>query len=80
MAADPKSPLRCPTCEIHVMPNAAPEWLPFCSERCKLVDLGRWLNEEHALPCESLNEDEEAEEMDLNTPKSPRLPPGWHDA
>lgn len=23
------------------------EWGPFCSRRCKLVDLGRWFNEEH---------------------------------
>jgi endogenous inhibitor of DNA gyrase (YacG/DUF329 family) len=24
-----------------------PEWRPFCSERCKLADLGRWLSEDY---------------------------------
>ena len=25
---------------------------PFCSERCKLIDLGKWMNEEIGLPHE----------------------------
>ncbi|MGH7361105.1 MAG: DNA gyrase inhibitor YacG [Candidatus Methylomirabilales bacterium] len=25
-------------------------WFPFCSERCKLVDLGRWLGEAYRIP------------------------------
>jgi hypothetical protein len=27
-----------------------PEWRPFCSKRCKLADLGRWLGEEYRVP------------------------------
>jgi len=23
---------------------------PFCSERCRLIDLGAWLTEQHAIP------------------------------
>ncbi|AMN49731.1 MULTISPECIES: DNA gyrase inhibitor YacG [unclassified Psychrobacter] len=26
---------------------------PFCSERCKLIDLGAWANEDYSLPAES---------------------------
>ncbi|WP_317199466.1 DNA gyrase inhibitor YacG [uncultured Psychrobacter sp.] len=26
---------------------------PFCSERCKLIDLGAWASEEYTLPAES---------------------------
>lgn len=26
--------------------------MPFCSERCRMIDLGRWLNEEQGLPVE----------------------------
>jgi uncharacterized protein len=26
--------------------------MPFCSERCRLIDLGRWLDEKHGLPYE----------------------------
>lgn len=25
-------------------------WRPFCSERCKMIDLGRWANEEYRVP------------------------------
>jgi uncharacterized protein len=25
-------------------------FFPFCSERCKMIDLGKWLDEEHRLP------------------------------
>jgi endogenous inhibitor of DNA gyrase (YacG/DUF329 family) len=27
---------------------------PFCSERCRLIDLGAWLSEQRAIPGESL--------------------------
>lgn len=32
--------LRCPTCRMLVM--AGDENFPFCSERCRLIDLGKW--------------------------------------
>jgi len=32
--------LRCPTCKQPVK-SADPEF-PFCSERCRLIDLGKW--------------------------------------
>ncbi|MCA9133849.1 MAG: DNA gyrase inhibitor YacG [Planctomycetales bacterium] len=56
-------------------PGVSDKYLPFCSDRCRLIDLGRWLNEEHAVPCDA--EEEQAEEQATT---SPRLPPGWHDA
>jgi endogenous inhibitor of DNA gyrase (YacG/DUF329 family) len=27
-----------------------PAWRPFCSERCRLADLGRWLSEDYRVP------------------------------
>jgi endogenous inhibitor of DNA gyrase (YacG/DUF329 family) len=27
-----------------------PEWKPFCSERCKMADLGRWLSGDYRVP------------------------------
>jgi endogenous inhibitor of DNA gyrase (YacG/DUF329 family) len=27
-----------------------PKWRPFCSERCKLADLGRWLKGDYRVP------------------------------
>jgi endogenous inhibitor of DNA gyrase (YacG/DUF329 family) len=30
-----------------------PAWQPFCSQRCKMADLGRWLGEEYRVPAET---------------------------
>ncbi len=68
---------RCPTCDMLAEPGISDKYLPFCSERCRLIDLGRWLNEEHQLPCEAT--DEEQDESAASN-SSPKLPPGWHDA
>ncbi|MGH8321862.1 MAG: DNA gyrase inhibitor YacG [Gammaproteobacteria bacterium] len=35
------------------------EWKPFCSERCKLIDLGDWLLEKHAIPGDTHPEDQD---------------------
>jgi endogenous inhibitor of DNA gyrase (YacG/DUF329 family) len=43
-------PFRCPTCGAPVARRA--ERRPFCSERCRLVDLGRWFAGAYALPSE----------------------------
>jgi endogenous inhibitor of DNA gyrase (YacG/DUF329 family) len=50
----------CPTCQRPVEWSAASEWRPFCSERCKLIDLGAWMSERRSIPGEELpavNED-----------------------
>lgn len=51
--------MRCPICN---QPSAAPPQkgstsvFPFCSERCKLIDLGRWLEGRYQIPIESDDE------------------------
>jgi uncharacterized protein len=55
---------KCPTCGEPFDPRATPA-MPFCSERCRLIDLGRWLNEEIGLPVEE-SEDEEVTGYDLD--------------
>jgi len=42
---------RCPTCKAAAEKAGNKLW-PFCSERCHLVDLGRWLGEEYRIPAE----------------------------
>ncbi|HSK02120.1 MAG TPA: DNA gyrase inhibitor YacG [Kofleriaceae bacterium] len=42
---------RCPTCRGVALKAGNKLW-PFCSERCHLVDLGRWLGEEYRIPAE----------------------------
>ena len=41
----------CPTCRQEFLSERSPA-MPFCSERCRMVDLGRWLNEEHSITVE----------------------------
>jgi uncharacterized protein len=41
--------MKCPTCGKPAEWKDNP-YRPFCSERCKLVDLGRWVNEEYRVP------------------------------
>jgi endogenous inhibitor of DNA gyrase (YacG/DUF329 family) len=40
----------CPTCGKSAPWTPANAWRPFCSERCKLVDLGRWADESYRMP------------------------------
>ena len=46
---------RCPVCRRP----SAPEQRPFCSDRCRQVDLGRWLTEAYAIPAAVMPEEEE---------------------
>jgi endogenous inhibitor of DNA gyrase (YacG/DUF329 family) len=41
---------RCPTCARPAALRATNAAFPFCSPRCRLVDLGKWLNEEYRVP------------------------------
>ena len=41
--------LRCPTCR-HLFESDYTVAMPFCSERCRQIDLGQWLDEEHTIP------------------------------
>ena len=42
---------RCPLCRGEAVKDGNKFW-PMCSERCHLVDLGKWLGEEYRVPAE----------------------------
>lgn len=46
--------VRCPRCGAPVEWESS-EFRPFCSERCKLIDLGAWIGERYAIPGEPLS-------------------------
>jgi len=50
----------CATCRNEFDENHSPA-MPFCSERCRQIDLGRWLDEEQTIP-KWTNPDEGEEE------------------
>jgi hypothetical protein len=56
--------VKCPTCERPLEWSAASPFRPFCSERCKLIDLGAWLSEERAIPAENVPVPDEPEKPD----------------
>ncbi len=57
--------IRCPICEKQVDP-AQSKAMPFCSDRCRQIDLGRWLREAYSVPVER-NPDEEGEVGDADS-------------
>ncbi len=42
--------VNCPICGATVKWTAENRWKPFCSERCKLIDLGQWATEKYRVP------------------------------
>lgn len=45
--------VKCPTCGRSIEWSPASTYRPFCSERCKLIDLGAWLAEQRAIASDS---------------------------
>lgn len=48
----------CPTCGGKSIYAASNVFRPFCSERCKNMDLGAWASESFRVPSQSLPEDQ----------------------
>jgi endogenous inhibitor of DNA gyrase (YacG/DUF329 family) len=63
----------CPICKKPVDDprpgEPAPRPFPFCSDRCKLIDLGRWLGGKYQVPVEMTRDDSEDD-----APPPPRPP------
>lgn len=52
----------CPICGKPVErdnPN-----MPFCSDRCRIIDLGNWASEKYVIPSEPLTDEKQSEEDD----------------
>ncbi len=45
--------VKCPQCRRPVPWSPESAYRPFCSDRCRLIDLGAWLTEQHKIPDES---------------------------
>lgn len=51
----------CPQCGAAVVWDTANRFRPFCSERCKMIDLGAWATESYRIP---VAEDKDAPDAD----------------
>lgn len=45
-----KKIIACPNCKKLIEYTTSNPYRPFCSERCKLIDLGQWLVESYRIP------------------------------
>jgi hypothetical protein len=60
--------MKCPICKKDV-PEAKPgetPFFPFCSDRCKLVDLNRWLTGKYQIPIREDEDGDSLPRMDTN--------------
>lgn len=48
----------CPTCGTRTEYARSNPWRPFCSQRCKGLDLGAWASEQFRVPVEAKPDDE----------------------
>jgi len=55
----------CPRCGAAALFSPENRWRPFCSERCKTIDLGDWASERYRVPVE---EDKGSEEIPSDPP------------
>ena len=53
--------VHCPTCGKKVEWSDESKWRPFCSKRCKLIDLGDWLAEKNRVEGEEGMPEENSE-------------------
>ena len=51
--------VKCPTCKRPVQWSQESVYRPFCSDRCRLIDLGAWFGEQHRIPGEPATSTEE---------------------
>jgi endogenous inhibitor of DNA gyrase (YacG/DUF329 family) len=54
--------LACPTCRRSAPWREESDFRPFCSERCKLIDLGAWADESHRIAGDSAYDDLSSED------------------
>ncbi|MGO4916313.1 DNA gyrase inhibitor YacG [Pseudogemmobacter sp. W21_MBD1_M6] len=59
--------MTCPICAK----DTDPKYRPFCSKRCADIDLGKWLTGSYAIPADSPEDVEEAEQAMQNVPQKP---------
>ena len=44
--------VKCPTCQTSVIWNEESKYRPFCSQRCRLIDLGEWAQGKYTVAAE----------------------------
>lgn len=53
MSSDNVRKVKCPYCGKDAVFAATNPYRPFCSERCKTIDLGAWADESYRVPAQN---------------------------
>ncbi len=57
----------CPICKKTTDLTKANPYRPFCNKRCRLIDLGQWIEEAYVMPEMSLGDDWQNDEHETLT-------------
>lgn len=60
--------VKCPQCGRLILYTPENPYRPFCSERCRLIDLGEWASESYRIPTSPSSSDALSEEDDYDEP------------
>jgi len=52
--------ISCPICKNNTNLDNSNLFRPFCSERCRLIDLGKWVDEKYSITDRSSDDDDQA--------------------
>ena len=63
--------MKCPTCSKEIRWQDNP-FRPFCSERCKLIDLSKWVSEEYRVPGKPVSTEPTSEDEDRGNAEAER--------
>ncbi|MCZ6501789.1 MAG: DNA gyrase inhibitor YacG [Gammaproteobacteria bacterium] len=55
--------VKCPTCDKAVAWISSSTYRPFCSGRCRLIDLGEWADGNRAIPADAEHDDVTASDL-----------------
>jgi len=61
----------CPTCARRIAYTPANRWRPFCSERCRGIDLGAWASERFRVPVQAPADDPDDGALRTTAPRLP---------
>ena len=62
--------VRCPQCGGESLWSPENPWRPFCSERCKQIDLGCWASDSYRIPVQEENAGEAGSELPDTTSRA----------
>jgi len=66
----------CPRCGEMIAYSPGNRWRPFCSERCKMIDLGAWASDSYVVVGKPLEMDDDLIDPDTGKPVGTSGPAG----